>query len=186
MQRFRTVSKNIFTGGLKLVLSHTYTSIALDTRLLAKAYQPSQKELSSPGNQKSSRGLIRGLIPGLIFSCPALPSSWSRSPWKKNREYLQNNCKNKESGRVLAYFFYLIPIKIALKTLLKHWNIHYLTPSISIQNGVSVRLSNAMTSQRHSYTQRFREQKDRRDAFEPLRLIKSLNLVIEPNKEIDR
>ena len=55
--------------------SHTYTSIALDTRRLAKAYQPSQKELSSPGNQKSSRGLIRGLIPGLIFSCLALPSS---------------------------------------------------------------------------------------------------------------
>ena len=56
-------------------LSHTYTSIALDTRLLAQAYQPSQIELYSPGIQTSSRGLIRGLIPGLIFSCPALPSS---------------------------------------------------------------------------------------------------------------
>ena len=55
-------------------LSHTYTSIALDTRLLAQAYQPSQIELSSSGIQKSSRGLIRGLIPGLIFSCPDLPS----------------------------------------------------------------------------------------------------------------
>ena len=55
-----------------------------------------------------------------------------------------------------------------------------------MQNGVSVKLSNAMTSQRHSHTQRFREQKDRLDAFEPLRLIKSLNLVIAPNKEIDR
>ena len=43
-----------------------------------------------------------------------------------------------------------------------------------------------MTSQRHSQTQRFREQKDRRDAFEPLRPIKSLNLDIAPNKEIDR
>ena len=46
-------------------LSYTYTSIALDTTLLAQAYQPSQIELSSPGIQKSCRGLIPGLIPGL-------------------------------------------------------------------------------------------------------------------------
>ena len=32
-----------------------------------------------------------------------------------------------------------------------------------------------MTSQRHRHTQHFREQKDRRDAFKPLRLIKSFN-----------
>ena len=39
-------------------LSHTYTSIALDTRLLAQPYQPIQVELSSPAIQNSSRGLI--------------------------------------------------------------------------------------------------------------------------------
>ena len=66
-----------------IYLSYTYTSIALDTRLLAHTYQPSQIELSSPGIQKSCRGLIRGLIPGLIFFCPALPSSWSRPGEKK-------------------------------------------------------------------------------------------------------
>ena len=65
------------------LLSYTYTSIALDARLLAQAYRPSQIELSSPGIQKSCRGLIRGLIPGLIFFWPALPSSWSH-PGEKN------------------------------------------------------------------------------------------------------
>ena len=49
---------------LSFILSYTYTCIALDTRILAQAYRPSQIELSSPGIQKSSRGLIRGLIPG--------------------------------------------------------------------------------------------------------------------------
>ena len=49
--------------------------IALDTRLLAQVYRPSQIELSSPGIQKSSRGLIRRLIPGLIFfSVPPSPA----------------------------------------------------------------------------------------------------------------
>ena len=46
------------------LLSYTYTSIALDTRLLAQPYRPSQIELSSPAIQNSCRGLIRGLIPG--------------------------------------------------------------------------------------------------------------------------
>ena len=54
-----------------LLLSYTYTSIALDTRLLAQPYRPSQIELSSPAIQNLCRGLIRGSI----FSCPALPSS---------------------------------------------------------------------------------------------------------------
>ena len=54
-----------------LFLSHAYTSIALDTRLLAQPYQPIQVELSSPAIQNSCRGLIRGPI----FSCPALPRS---------------------------------------------------------------------------------------------------------------
>ena len=70
--------------GFTVVLSYTYSSIALDTRLLAQAYRPSQIELSSPGIQKSCGGLIRGLIPGLIFFCPALPSSWSRTGEKKH------------------------------------------------------------------------------------------------------
>ena len=99
-------------------LSYTYTSIALDTRLLAQAYRPSQIELSSPGIQKSSRGLIRGLIPGLIFFCPALPISCSR-PGEKTVNICKRFVKNKGSGRILAYF-YLIPTKTALKTLLKH------------------------------------------------------------------
>ena len=70
-----TQMKKILKQWNKRSLSYTYTSIALDTRLLAQAYRPGQIELSSPGIQKSSRGLIRGLIPGLIFFCPALPSS---------------------------------------------------------------------------------------------------------------
>ena len=163
-------------------LSYTYTSIALDARLLAQAYLPSQIELSSPGIQKSCRGLIPGLIPGLIFFCPALPSSWFR-PGEKTGNICKTIVKNKESGRILAYF-YLIPTKIVLTTLLKHWIIHFLTPSIPIQNGGSVKLSNAITSQRHNRTQRFREQTDRRNAFEPLRLIKSLNLVIVKIKKL--
>ena len=125
-------------------LSYTYTSIALDTRLLAQAYRPSQIELSSSGIQKSCRGLIRGLIPGLIFFCPALPSSWSH-PGEKTGNICKTTVKNKESRGILAYL-YLIPTKIALKTQLKHWNIHFLTPSISIQNCVSVKLSNAIMS----------------------------------------
>ena len=73
-----TVCVSFFVGYIHVeeqILSYTYTSIALDTRLLAQAYQPCQIELSSPGIQKSCRGLIPGLIPGLIFFCPALPSS---------------------------------------------------------------------------------------------------------------
>ena len=124
---------------LAMLLSYTYTSIALDTRLLTQVYRPSQIELSSPGIQKSSRGLIQGLI----FFCPALPSSWS-CPGEKNGEYLQTNCKK---WRKWTYSC-LIPTKIALKTLFKLWNIHFLTPSISIQNGVSVKLSNSITSLR--------------------------------------
>ena len=57
------------------ILSHTYTGIALDTRLLAQPYSPSQIELSSPAIQNSCRGLIRGLMQGPIFSCPVLPRS---------------------------------------------------------------------------------------------------------------
>ena len=89
---------------------HILTSIALDTRLLAKAYRTSQIELSSPWFQKSCRGLIRGLIPGLIYFCPALPSSRSR-PGGKKRNICKTIVKVKESERILAYF-YLIPTKI--------------------------------------------------------------------------
>ena len=39
-----------------LMLLYTYTSIALDTTLLAQAYKPSQIELSSPGIQKYVEG----------------------------------------------------------------------------------------------------------------------------------
>ena len=85
-------------------LSHTYTSIALDTRLLAQPYQPIQVELSSPANQNSCRGLIRGLIPGLIFSCPALPRSWSR-PGEKTR----NICKKIVKIKKLDLFFHILP-----------------------------------------------------------------------------
>ena len=59
----------------------------------------------------------------------------------------------------------------------------FFTPSISVQNGISVKLSNIMTSQQcQRGAQRFREQKDQRnDQSRPLcvlRLIKSLNVVI--------
>ena len=54
-------------------LSYTYTSIALDTRLLARAYWSSQIELSSPGIQKSRGGLIRGADTraDIFLSCPS-------------------------------------------------------------------------------------------------------------------
>ena len=82
---------------------------------------------------------------------------------KKNREHLHIFETNKESGRILVYF-YLIPTKISLKPPLKHCNIHFLTPSIAIQNGVCVKLSSVITSQQcHSRTQHFREQEDRQN-----------------------
>ena len=88
-------------------LSYTYTSIALDTRLLTQPYQTSQIELSSPAIQNSCRGLIRGLIQGPIFSCSALPRSRSRPGEKKLRKW------------TYSCIFYLIPTKIRLKTPLK-------------------------------------------------------------------
>ena len=92
-------------------LSNTYTSIALDTRLLAQPYCPSQIELSSPAIRNSFRGLIRGPI----FSCPALPRSWS-CPGEKTENICKTNVKIKWT---YSCIFLLIPAKIALKTLLK-------------------------------------------------------------------
>ena len=43
------IGVSAFTTFTIIFLSHTYTSIALNTRLLAQAYRPSQIELSSPG-----------------------------------------------------------------------------------------------------------------------------------------
>ena len=65
----------------------------------------------------------------------------------------------------------------------KNIEISIFTQSISIQNGVSVKLSNVMTSQQcQRGAQRFREQNDQQnDQSRPLcvlMLIKSLNLVI--------
>ena len=57
------------------ILSHTYTGIALDTRLLAQPYRPSQIELSSPAIQNSCRGLIRGLMWGRYFPVPPSPGA---------------------------------------------------------------------------------------------------------------
>ena len=49
--------------------------------------------------------------------------------------------------------FYLIPTKFLLKTLLKHLNIHFLTPDFSKQNGVHYKLLNLITtSQCHIHT----------------------------------
>ena len=59
---------------------------------------------------------------------------------------------------------YLIPTLFALKTLLQHLIVHFLTLDFSKQNGVGCVLSNGLTSsQRHNRTQRFREQKHRRN-----------------------
>ena len=59
-----------------------------------------------------------------------------------------------------SWTFYLIPTTVALKTLLKHWNILFLTLDFSKQNGVSCKLSNVITSsQYHIRTLHFREQK---------------------------
>ena len=153
-------------------ISHTYTSIALDTRLFAQPYQPIQVELSSPAIQNSCRGLIWGPI----FSCPALPRSWS-CPGEKNSEYLQTNCKNKD------LFLHILPYsnQNRIATPLQILKYPFFTPSISIQNGVSVKLSNVMTSQQcQRGTKRLREQNDQRnDQSRPLcvlRVIKSLSL----------
>ena len=74
---------------------------------------------------------------------------------------------------ILAYF--IIPTKLALKTLLNikvsiflHWISQTKCPfsytGILKQNGVGCVLSNVITSpQRHNRTQRFREQKHRRN-----------------------
>ena len=135
-------------------LSHTFTSIAHDTRLLAEPYQPIQVELSSPAIQNSCRGLIRRLIRWLIFSCTALPRSWYR-PVEQKQGTSAKQCKNKESGFIIAHFTWFQPKS--------HWKHRYpfLTSRISIQNGVSVKLSNVMTSQQcQRGAQRFREQKD--------------------------
>ena len=74
--RYIIIQYEIYSYGRKdKHLSYTYTIIALDTRFLAQPNLPSQIELSSPLIQKSCNGLIRGLIRGPIFFCPALPSS---------------------------------------------------------------------------------------------------------------
>ena len=60
--------------------------------------------------------------------------------------------------------FNLIPTKFALKKLLKHKNIPFLTLNFFKQNGVNGKLSNVITlSQRHSHAQRFWEQKHRQN-----------------------
>ena len=79
----------------------TYTSIALDTRLLAKPYRPSQIELSSPAIQKSCRGLIPADTGANIF---VPPSPAVDLALEKKLAILQINCKNKKSGHILTYF----------------------------------------------------------------------------------
>ena len=60
--------------------------------------------------------------------------------------------------------FHLIPVQFAVKTLLKHLIVHFLTLDFSKQNGVGCVLSNVITpSQRHNRTRRFREQKHRQN-----------------------
>ena len=64
----------------------------------------------------------------------------------------------------IFYKMYLIPTQFPLKTLLKHKNVHFLTLDFSQQYGVGCKLSTVITwSQRHNCTQRFREQKHRRN-----------------------
>ena len=87
-----------------MCLSHAYISIAPDTRLLAKPHKPIQVELSSPAIQNSCRGLIRGLIRGPIFSCPALPRSWSR-PGEKTGNICKKNVKIKK----VDVFLHILP-----------------------------------------------------------------------------
>ena len=125
------------------LLSYTYTSIALDTRLLAQPYRPSQIELSSPVIQNSCRGLIGGLIAGLIFFCPALPSSWSRPGEKKGI-----------SAKIKKWTYSCIFLpdsnqnctENTIKTLKYPFSyMEYLHT-----NGVSVKLSNPITSKPHA------------------------------------
>ena len=99
------IQYEIYSYGRKYKhLSNTYNSIALDTRLLAQPYRPSQIELSRPLIQMSCRGLIRGLIRGPICFCPA--SQLLISPWrKKNRGYLQTIVKIKK----VDIFLHILP-----------------------------------------------------------------------------
>ena len=65
----------------------------------------------------------------------------------------------------------LIPTKLALKTQLKHENIHFLTMNFSKQNGVGCKLSNIISSsQRHNRAQRVREHR-RNEQYGPQRVL---------------
>ena len=119
------------------ILLYTYTCITLDTKPLVQPYRPRQIELSSHECQKSRRGLLWGLIRG--------PSSAVDLTLEKKQGISAKGIVKKESGRILAYF-YLMPTQFALKTTLKHININFLTPIISIQNGVSFKLYNVTTT----------------------------------------
>ena len=98
--------------------------------------------------------------------------------WKKNCEYLHKIVKIKK----LDLFLHILPDSNQNRAENTAKNIE-ISIFFNIQNGVSVKLSNVMTSQQcQRGAQRFREQKDQRnDQSRPLcvlRLIKSLNLVI--------
>ena len=75
-----------------------------------------------------------------------------------NREYLQNNCKKIKKVDVFLHIF-------TVKTL----NSPFSYTEYLHKNGVSIKLSNVITSQSHNRMQCFREQKDQRNAFVPLR-----------------
>ena len=95
-------------------------------------------------------------VPRKVFELEADRLSAQTSPKGPSK------CKCNETNMCDPYscIFYLIPTQFALKTLLKHWNIHFLTQNFSKQNGVLCQLSNVITlPQRHSRTQRFRKQK---------------------------
>ena len=104
------------------------------------------------------------------------------SPWKKKTE---NICKIIAKIKKVELFLHILPDSNQNRTenIAKTLKYPFFTPSISIQNGASVKLSNVMTSQQcQRGTQRFCEHRDQRnDQSRPLcvlRLVKSLNLVI--------
>ena len=91
----------------------------------------------------------------------ALTFAGSRRRCLNTRPIETYKCKCNETNMCVSHscIFYLIPTIFALKTLLKHENIPFLTLNFSKQNGVDSKLSNViMSSQRHSCAH-FREQK---------------------------
>ena len=95
-------------------------------------------------------------VPRMLFEHEADRPSVQHHP----RDQTSVNAMKQNMCYCYSCIFYLIPAQFALKTLLQHQIVNFLTLDFSKQNGVGCVLSNLITSsQRHNRTQHFREQK---------------------------